>query len=179
MKPLWGCHLSPASRTPLVQSQRLDISCQTHRKTEFRLCQPESRPRRHSLSPSLITELSLDSSIPDFAYSPHIRVNALPSSTGALSTCSNSSDMIKVLGYKTMSNTNSPGNSDLLFWQLKNGGSVMKWMAELRVRGKSQPMTTRTRCTWHLRCSLVCKTRRQVALIGRIFSYFCPECMAA
>ena len=78
-------------------------TCQTHRKTEFRLwlcgCANPSRDLAvtHSLSPSLITELSLDSSISDIAYSPHIRANALPSSTGALSSCSNSSDVINLL----------------------------------------------------------------------------------
>ena len=108
MNSLWGCHLYPASRTPVVQSQRLDVSCQ-HVKLIVRLnsvcgcvavwlcgCANPSRDLAvtHSLSPSLITELSLDSSISDIAYSPHIRANALPSSTVALSTCSNSSDVI-------------------------------------------------------------------------------------
>ena len=128
--------MSPASRTPVVptpaQSQRLCqyVSCQ-HVKLAVRLnsiCANSSRDLA-------VTVAIMDSSLPDIAYSPHICANALSSSTGELSMRSNSSDMINVL---TMSNTNSPGNSDLLFWQLKNGGSVIKWMAELRVRGKSQ-----------------------------------------
>ena len=187
MNSLWRCHLYPASRTPVVQSQRLDVSCQHVKLIVRRLnsvcgcvavptrvaTSPSLTHRRHHWSPNCrwIHQFQTSHTLPTsvltrFRRRPVHWVRAATRPTWL------------TYWFKTMSDTNSPGNSDL-FWQLKNGGSVMKWMAELRVRGKSQPMTTRTRRTWHLRCSLVCKTRRQVALIGRIFSYFCPECMAA
>ena len=114
-------------------------TCQTHRKTEFRLwlcgCANPSRDLAvtHSLSPSLITELSLDSSISDIAYSPHIRANALPSSTGALSTCSNSSDVINLLVYNNVRYKFFGKLGSILTaekWRLcyeMNGGTARAW----------------------------------------------------